>query len=34
MMKKHIVGEFKNYLLWDEINYFLKRFYYKYESKK
>ena len=31
--RKHIVSEFKNYLLWDETSDFLKRFYYKYESK-
>ena len=31
--RKHIVSEFKNYLLWDERSDFLKRFYYKYESK-
>jgi hypothetical protein len=31
---KHIVSVFKNYLLWDEINDFLKRFYYKKESIK
>ena len=31
MKKKNIVTEFKNYLLWNE--FFLKRFYYKHESK-
>ena len=31
--KKHIVSEFKNYLLWDEMSDFLKRFYYIHESK-
>lgn len=30
--KKHIVCLFKNYLLWDEISDFLKRFYYTNES--
>jgi len=29
---KHIVSEFKNYLLWDENSDFLKRFYYFHES--
>ena len=29
---KHIVSEFKNYLLWDENSDFLKRFYYLHES--
>ena len=31
--RKHIVSEFKNYLLWDEMSDFLKRFYYIHESK-
>ena len=31
--KNHIVAEFKNYLLWDEISEFLKRYYKKKESK-
>ena len=31
--RKHIVSVFKNYLLWDEMSDFLKRFYYKHESK-
>ena len=30
--KKHIVSEFKNYLLWAENSEFLKRFYYLHES--
>jgi hypothetical protein len=30
--KKHIVCLFKDYLLWDEISDFLKRFYYNFES--
>ena len=31
--RKHIVSVFKNYLLWDEMSDFLRRFYYKHESK-
>ena len=31
--RKHIVSVFKNYLLWDETSDFLKRFYYKHESR-
>ena len=30
--KRHIVSEFKNYLLWDETSEFLKRFYNSGES--
>ena len=31
--RKHIVSVFKDYLLWDEMSDFLKRFYYKHESR-